>query len=122
MSWDYQALRARIDEAVEEYTRGLARERVTVSVGPVSVVLRLDGSLADVVLDPRAPHRYDSDALAALVVEAIRAAEHEVTGRRDVLAGTVTFLGHPVLEVVQEMMTDPHAAARRLGTAADTRR
>jgi DNA-binding protein YbaB len=120
MTWDYHALRAEIDQAVGEYADAVARERVTVEVGPVTVVLRLDGALTDVVLDPRVPP--DPDTLARLLTEAIRAAEHEAAGRRAVLADKVTFLGHPVLEVVREMTSDPHAAARRLATEADVRR
>lgn len=117
MAWDYHALRTEIDTAVEKYAAALARERVTVKVGPVTAVLRLDGVLDDLVVDPRAWHQLD--ALEEQVTEALRAAEHEAAARRDALASRVTFLGHPVLAMVQEMTSDPQAVARRL---ADVRR
>jgi DNA-binding protein YbaB len=122
MTWDYQALQAEIDGAVEEYAATVARERVTVEVGSVTAVLRLDGVLDDLVVDPRALRRHGPDGLAELITDTIRAAEHEAAGRRDVLAEKVTFLGHPVLEVVREMTSDPRAAARRLAAEADVRR
>jgi len=120
MAWDYHALRMEIDTAVEKYAAALARERVTVKAGPVTVVLRLDGVLADLVVDPRALHRLDT--LAELITDALRAAEREAAVRRDALAGRVTFLGQPVLALVQEMTNDPRAVARRLAAAADVRR
>jgi DNA-binding protein YbaB len=114
MTWDYQALRAEIDRAVRDHADAVARERVTVEAGPVTAVLTLDGVLADVVIDPRALRR--PDTLAASIVDAVRAAEHEAAARRRVVAEKVTFLGQPVLEVVREMGSDPHAAVRRLAT------
>jgi DNA-binding protein YbaB len=122
MTWDYTALQAEIDQAVNEYTAVLARERVTVEVDLVTAVLRLDGVLDEVVVDPRALRRHGPDRLAELITEAIRAAEHEAATRRDVLADKVTFLGHPVLATVREMIGDPQAAARRLAAEADFRR
>jgi DNA-binding protein YbaB len=119
MAWDYHALRAEMDRSVDEYATAVARDRVTVEVGPVTVVLRLDGALDDLVVDPRALRRHGPDVLGELITDAIRAAEHEAAGQRDVLAEKVTYLGHPVLEVVREMMSDPHAAARRLAAGAD---
>lgn len=119
MAWDYHALRTELDRSVDEYATAVARERVTVEIGPVTTVLRLDGALCDLVVDPRALRRHGPDGLAELITDAIRAAEHAAAGRRDVLAEKVTFLGHPVLEVVREMMRDPHAAARRLAAGAD---
>jgi DNA-binding protein YbaB len=115
MAWDYHALQAEIDTAVEKYAAALARERATARVGPVTAVLRLDGVLADLVIDPRATH----DALAEVITEALRAAEREVAGRREALASRVTFLGHPVLAMVQEMTSDPRAVARRLAASAE---
>jgi len=122
MTWDYRALQGEIDRAVEEYADVLARERVTAEVDHVTAVMRLDGVLLDVALDPRALRRHEPDVLGKVITEAIRAAEREVDARRDVLADKVTFLGHPVLEVVREMISDPQAAARRLATEADVRR
>ena len=114
MTWDYDAVRAEIDRAVREHADAVARERVTVETGHVTVVLTLDGVLADVVIDPRAFRRLDE--LDDLVTDAIRAAEQEADVRRQVLAEKVTFLGQPVLEVVREMSSDPAAAVRRLAT------
>jgi DNA-binding protein YbaB len=122
VNWDYRALQTEIDRAVEDYADVLARERVTAEVDHVTVVLRLDGVLLDVVLDPRVLRRHEPAALGDVITEAIRAGEREVAARRDVLAEKVTFLGHPVLEVVREMISDPQAAARRLATEADVRR
>ena len=115
MAWDHRALRAELDRAVDEYATTVARERVTAEVGPVTAVLRLDGVLADLVIDPRATH----DALAEVITETLRAAEREVDGRREALASQVTFLGHPVLAMVQEMTSDPRAVARRLAASAE---
>lgn len=122
VAWDYHALQAEIDRSADEYVTAVARERVTVEVGPVTAVLRLDGVLDDLVVDPRALRRHDPEVLAELITDAVRAAEHEADGRRAVLAEKVTVLGHPVLEVVREMSTDPHAAVRRLAAGADPRR
>jgi hypothetical protein len=117
MAWDYHALRLEIDTAVEKYAAALARERVTVKVGPVTAVLRLDGVLDGLVVDPRAWQRLDT--LGEGARGGRRAAARAAAGRRDALAGRVTFLGHPVLAMVQEMTSDPRAVARRL---ADVRR
>lgn len=122
MVWDYGAVQTEIDGAVGEYADQVAREHATARVGFVTVVLRLDGALADLVVDPRAPRRHDAEELAALIADAIRAAEHEAAGRRAVLAEKVTVLGHPVLGLVREMISDPQAVARRLAAEADVRR
>jgi DNA-binding protein YbaB len=119
MAWNPDVLRAEIDRAVDQYAAMVVEERVTVEAGYVTAVLRLDGVLDELVVDPRALRRHGPDGLAELMTEAIRAAEREAAGRRDVLADKVTFLGHPVLEVVREMISDPEAAVRRL--AADTK-
>lgn len=116
MVWDVDALEAEITAAVDGYAAVVAAEHVAVETEFVAVVLRLDGVLREVVVDPRAPARRGLDGLAELVTEAIRTAEREADRRRAELAEKVTFLGHPVLEVVREMISDPQAAARRLAT------
>lgn len=122
MAWDHRALQAEIDRAVAGHADLVARERATARVGFVTAVLRLDGVLEDVVVDPRALRRHDPDELGDLVTEAIRAAEHEAATRRDVLAEKVTVLGHPVLGLVREMIDNPQAVARRLAAEAELRR
>jgi DNA-binding protein YbaB len=110
MTWDAAALQTEITKAVEEYHALLATERVTAETAMVTAVMRLDGALLDVLVDPRAMR---DEHLGRLLTDAIRAAEREVAGRRAALAATVTFLGHPVLDVVEEMINDPAAAVRR---------
>jgi len=122
MAWDDHALRKEIDGAVDGYADQLARERVTVKVGLVTAVLRLDGVLDDLVVDPRALRRHSAEELAELITETIRAAEHEAAGLREVVADTVTYLGYPVHALVQQMIDDPHAVVRRLAGDAEVRR
>jgi hypothetical protein len=122
MSWDYHALAAEIDRAVGGHAAEVANERVTVDVGPTTAVLRLDGVLEELAIDPRAMRRHTSEELAGLITRTIRAAEHEAAARRGVLAEKVTVLGHPVLEMVRQMIDDPEAVARRLAAEADVRR
>jgi putative ubiquitin-RnfH superfamily antitoxin RatB of RatAB toxin-antitoxin module len=119
MALDTAALRGELDRAVGEYAATVAGERVTVEAGMVTAVLGLDGVLHELVVDPRALRRHGLDGIGERIAEVIRAAEREAASRRDVLAGKVTFLGHPVLEVVREMISDPEAAARRLAADAD---
>jgi DNA-binding protein YbaB len=122
MTWDYHALRGEIDRAVDGYATRIARETATVRVGLVTAVLRLDGVLVDLVVDPRALRRHDPDELAVLITEAIRAAEHEASALRDVLGEEVTVNGRPVLALVREMVADPQGTVRRLAAEADVRR
>jgi hypothetical protein len=122
MSWDYHALQAEIDRAVDGHATEVATERVSVDVGPASAVLRLDGVLEELSIDPRAMRRHSPEELAGLILETIRAAEHEAAARRGVLAEKVTVLGHPVLETVRQMIEDPEAVARRLAAEAEVRR
>lgn len=122
MAWDYHALQGEIDRAVDGYATTIERERVTARVGFVTAVLRLDGALVDLVVDPRALRQQGPDELAEMITEAIRAAEHEASAMRDAHGEGVTFLGRPVLELVREMIADPQAVARRLAAEADVRR
>lgn len=122
MSWDLHALQAEIGKSVGEYAALVAEERITVEAGLVTVVMRLDGALREVVVDPRALRRHGADGLADVLTGAIKTAEHRAAGRRDELAGEVTFLGHPVLEVVREMVSDPESAVRRLAADPQMRR
>lgn len=114
MAWDYHAVQAEIDQAVDKHAELIAAERVTVQVDLVTAVMRVDGVLEELVVDPRAMRKHEPERLAELITEAIRAAEHEADGRREVLAEKVTFRGRPVLALVREMISDPEAAARRL--------
>lgn len=114
MDWDAGALRREIDTAVERYAAVIATERVTVETEWVTAVMRLDGALRDIQLDPRAVRRLGADGLGAELTEAIRAAEQEVERRCRELAGQVTFLGHPVFDLIDEMINDPAGAVRRL--------
>lgn len=122
MTWDHHALQGEIDRAVDGYATTIVREHVTARAGFVTAVLRLDGVLLDLVVDPRALRQLDPEELAEMITEAIRAAEHEASARRDVLGDEVTFLGRPVLGLVREMIADPQATARRLAAEADVRR
>jgi DNA-binding protein YbaB len=121
MTWDATALRREITKAVEDYHAVLATERVTVEAGLITAVMRLDGVLVEVVVDPRAL-REEADEVADLLTDAIAAAEDAVARRRDEVGHTVTFLGHPVLEMVELMTKDPAAAASRLAGPPEARR
>jgi DNA-binding protein YbaB len=121
MSWDTAALQTEITKAVEEYRALLATERVTVEVDLITAVMRLDGVLIEVVVDPRAM-REEPDELADMLTDAIASAEDAVARRRDAVGRTVTFLGHPVLEMVELMMKDPVAASSRLAGDPESRR
>jgi hypothetical protein len=116
-----KALEREIGAAVDAYAAMIAAERVTVDTGPVTAGLGLDGALHDLTIDPRTLARCAPDELAAHITRAIRAAESAAERRRAELAEKVTFLGHPVLEVVREMINDPEAAARRLTVDAQRR-
>lgn len=113
MTWDPGALQAEITKAVGDYRALLATERVTVDADLITAVMRLDGVLLEVVVDPRAL-REEAEVVADLLTDAIRAAEGEAARRRAEVGHTVTFLGHPVLEVVEQMIKDPAGAARGL--------
>jgi DNA-binding protein YbaB len=115
MHWDAGALRREIDRAVDGYADRLATERVTAETEMVTAVLRLDGVLCDIRIDQRAIRRLGADRLGVELTEAIRAAERAVDQRRRELAGGVTFLGHPVFELIEEMINAPEAAVARLG-------
>jgi DNA-binding protein YbaB len=121
VNWDAAALQTEITKAVEQYRALLATERVTVEVDLITAVMRLDGVLLEVVVDPRAL-REEADELGAMLTDAIKAAEDDAARRRDQVGATVTFLGHPVLEMVELMMKDPVAAASRLAGDPETRR
>lgn len=118
MSWDTGALRREIDTAVGEYAAVVAAECITVEIGMVTVVMSVDGILREILLDPRAARRLGADGLGELLTEAIRAAEREAAGRRQELAGEVTVLGHPVFEMVDEMVNNPEAAVRRMAAGS----
>lgn len=113
MNWDPAALQNEITKAVEEYHALLATERITVEVDLITAVMRLDGVLTEVLIDPRA-QREEPEELEAALLDAIRATEDAVDRRRAEVGGKVTFLGHPVLELVDQMIKDPAGAARRL--------
>ena len=119
MAWDTGALQAEIDRAVDEFTALVAGKSVTVDGELVTAVMRLDGALRRLVVDPRAMRRHGAGGLAELITETIRLAEHEAARCRDVLAAKVTFLGHPVLELVQEMIDNPEGVGRRLAAGAE---
>jgi DNA-binding protein YbaB len=121
MTWDANALQAEITKATADYHALLATERVTVEVDLITAVMRLDGVLLEVVVDPRA-QREEVDEVEAMLTDAIKAAEDAVDQRRDAVGRTVTFLGHPVLEMVELMMKDPVAAAARLAGNPEPRR
>ena len=121
MSWDTAALQTEIAKAVEDYRALLATERVTVEVGLITAVMRVDGVLLEVVVDPRAL-REEADEVADMLTDAIAAAEDAVARRRDEVGRTVTFLGHPVLEMVELMTKDPVAASSRLAAGPQARR
>ena len=114
MDWDAGALRREIDNAVEGYAGVIATGDVTVETDMVTAVAGLDGVLLDVRIDPRAVRRLGAEGLGAELTEAIRAAERAIARRCQELAGDVTFLGHPVFELVEEMLNEPEAAIRRM--------
>lgn len=115
MHWDQAGMRRDIDNAVSGYTRALATEEVTAEVGMVTAVLRLDGVLRDIRIQARAIRTLGAEGLGAALTEAIRAAELAAGQRRRELAGAVTFGGHPVFELIDEMINAPESAVRRLG-------
>ncbi len=114
MPWDTDAMNADIGRAVDDYAKRITQHSVTVDVDLVTVVMRLDGWLSDVVIDQRALKRHGAEGLGELVTEAIREAERQAAAGRDELVGTVTYRGHSLVEVMAEMANDPAAAMRRL--------
>jgi DNA-binding protein YbaB len=118
MAWDTGALRREIDNAVGEYAAVVAAECITVEIGMVTAVMSADGILREILLDPRAARRLGADGLGELLTEAVRAAEREAAGRRHELAGEVTVLGHPVFELIDEMINNPEAAVRRMAAGS----
>lgn len=116
MPWDTDAMNADIGRAVNDYRTRITQHSVTVEVDLVTVVMRLDGSLSEVDIDPRALRRHGAHRLGELVTEAIREAEREAAAGRDEMVGTVTYRGHSLVEVMAEMANDPAAAIRRLST------
>lgn len=116
MAWDPGALRREIDKAIDAYAGAIATERVTVETGMVTAVMRSDGVLRDIRIDPRAARRLGADGLGEQLTEAIRAAERAAAECRRELAGTMTFLGFPVNEMIDEMINNPEDAVRRMVT------
>jgi DNA-binding protein YbaB len=114
MAWEPDALRREIDKAIDDYADAVAAGRVTVVTGMVTTVMRLDGVLGDIQIDPRAMRKLSPDCLCELLTEAIRAAEAEAACRCGELAGKVTFLGYPVDEMIDDMINRPEDAVRRM--------
>jgi DNA-binding protein YbaB len=114
MALDSGAVGREIDKAVEDYAATLGTEQVTGEAELVTAVLRLDGTLDDIRIDQRAIRALGADGLGAALTEAIRAAERAADGRSRDLADQVTVLGHPVFELIEEMVNEPAAAVRRL--------
>jgi DNA-binding protein YbaB len=113
-AWGPDSLEAEIERAVNGYVASLADEEVSGSVQGVTARVRLDGTLTRVVFDRDVPRRYGPTALGELVVHAVQAAMRSAEQRRVELAGSVTFLDRPVLELVQDMIDDPAGTTRRL--------